>query len=472
MTSAQPVPAVRRSAWLSDVPIPTRPKWPAWSAVAIGAGVIAYVMATLYGIATGDPRMMGAIAVVPAIVFITAVMARALAKQDRDPTVVPLLLGAVSLKLLGSAVRFWTAYSIYDGGIDAGVYDKAGRGLAAQWRQLNFTYDIPGKLVGTNFVKLLTGVVYTVTPATEISGFLMFSWVGFLGFVLFWRAFRLAVPEGDSRKYALLVLLLPSLVYWPSSIGKEAWMMLALGITAYGAARVAIARTSSGLACILLGTAAIIGVRPHVAICLFAGLTALMLVVCTQWKRMQRPVVPMIALLVLFLAANVVVQQTKKYLGVESLTQEAVTRTLDEATRRSSQGGSEFTPVRVNNPIKFPLGFGTVFYRPFPIEVHNPQQLIASLEGLILLAATMLSWRSLASIPRRLRASPYLAYALAFIVAFVVAFSAFSNFGLLARQRTQVLPLYLVFLALPSLKQPARTALGNERAGAELGAAT
>ena len=32
------------------------------------------------------------------------------------------------------------------------------------------------------------------------------------------------------RRYALLVLFLPSLLFWPSSIGKEAWMTLALGL--------------------------------------------------------------------------------------------------------------------------------------------------------------------------------------------------------------------------------------------------
>jgi hypothetical protein len=100
--------------------------------------------------------------------------------------------------------------------------------------------------------------------------------------------------------------------------------------------------------------------------------------------------------------------------------------------------------------VKYPYAFATVFWRPFPTEVRKPQQMIAAAEALVLLVATLMSWRSIASIPRRLRASPYLAYALLFVLVFVYAFSAFSNFGLLARERTQVLPLYLVMLALPA----------------------
>ncbi|MDQ1519420.1 MAG: hypothetical protein QOI55_493, partial [Actinomycetota bacterium] len=51
--------------------------------------------------------------------------------------------------------------------------------------------------------------------------------------------------------------------------------------------------------------------------------------------------------------------------------------------------------------------------------------------------------------PQFARNYPLISYAVGFIVLFVIAFSAFSNFGILARQRTQVLPLYLVLLALP-----------------------
>jgi hypothetical protein len=41
------------------------------------------------------------------------------------------------------------------------------------------------------------------------------------------------------------------------------------------------------------------------------------------------------------------------------------------------------------------------------------------------------------------------AYAVAFTAMFVVAFSSFANFGLLARERVQLFPLYLVLLSVP-----------------------
>ena len=50
---------------------------------------------------------------------------------------------------------------------------------------------------------------------------------------------------------------------------------------------------------------------------------------------------------------------------------------------------------------------------------------------------------------RQMRDSPYVAYSVGIVLSFTYAFSAFSNFGILARQRVQVLPFFLVLLCIP-----------------------
>ena len=42
----------------------------------------------------------------------------------------------------------------------------------------------------------MTGIVYTVTGPSLIGGYLVFSWLGFWGLLLFFRAFQIAVPHG------------------------------------------------------------------------------------------------------------------------------------------------------------------------------------------------------------------------------------------------------------------------------------
>jgi hypothetical protein len=90
-----------------------------------------------------------------------------------------------------------------------------------------------------------------------------------------------------------------------------------------------------------------------------------------------------------------------------------------------------------------------VLYRPLPFEVHSPQELGTALEGTVLALLTIRAlpriWRAL----RRGRRLPYLMYCLGALLVFIIAFSGFSNFGILARERAVIQPLFLVFLALP-----------------------
>ena len=75
---------------------------------------------------------------------------------------------------------------------------------------------------------------------------------------------------------------------------------------------------------------------------------------------------------------------------------------------------------------------------------------MAASEGIILIILTWKSRKNLAGVFGGMRASPYIGYCVGYVVLFVIAFSAFSNFGLLARERTQVTPLFLVFFAVPT----------------------
>ena len=77
-------------------------------------------------------------------------------------------------------------------------------------------------------------------------------------------------------------------------------------------------------------------------------------------------------------------------------------------------------------------------------------RLFAADHFLALLALIALSWRRLRQLPRALLRMPYVTFAATYVVVFVYAFSVIGNFGILARQRTQMLPFLFVLLALPA----------------------
>ncbi|HUV10460.1 MAG TPA: hypothetical protein VMX12_05745, partial [Acidimicrobiia bacterium] len=214
----------------------------------------------------------------------------------------------------------------------------------------------------------------------------------------------------------------------------------------------------------VLGVTGITMVRPHMALILLAALLVALLVGRSETRSALTPVLRLASITVVLVITLVVVNQAAGFLGVESLDQETVSTTLSNTETQTGQGGSQFTPVRVNSPLDLPAATVTVLFRPFPFEADNAQTLATSVEGLLLAAFCALSWRRLASALRQLRSTPYLAFALVFVLVFVYAFSSFSNFGILARQRTQVLPFLFVLLALPPLTRrrsaPKQPALG------------
>jgi hypothetical protein len=206
----------------------------------------------------------------------------------------------------------------------------------------------------------------------------------------------------------------------------------------------------------ILGIGGVCVVRPHVGIAVFVGLGFALFAMCTQWRNLRRPVGPLVAGLLLVVAGLIVVQESKRFFGVGSLSSTVVTQQLSTTSKLTSQGGSSFSPVTVGtNPLKFPLAFATIFYRPLPIELHNTQGVIAGAESSLIFLFTAISWRSIAAIRKRWRTHPYVSYCIGFIIPFVVMFSVFSNFGILARERCQALPLLLVLLCLPPVKRPA-----------------
>jgi hypothetical protein len=147
---------------------------------------------------------------------------------------------------------------------------------------------------------------------------------------------------------------------------------------------------------------------------------------------------------VLVAFAAFLVNETKAFLHAESIS-DALAQTADQ----TAKGGSEFSPANFFTPFGAPLATFTVLFRPTIADAHNVQAFLAGLEGTFLLLLTLFRWRWVLAAIGSLRRQPYVAYAVAFTAMFVVAFSSFANFGLLARERVQLFPLYLVLLSVP-----------------------
>jgi hypothetical protein len=427
---------------------------PALPIVGAGYALLAtFVVVTLVVMETSSYDIWSALIVGPLLILVSLPILAREAQRQGSRSVFHLLVLALLLKLVGALLRYYADFEVYEGQTDALEYHEAGIQWAG-WLVAGEFHAHGQDLSGTGFIEVATGVLYAITRPTLLGGYLVYSWLAFWGLFFFYRAFVMAVPEGRSLSYAHLLFFLPSLIFWPSSIGKEAWMIFTLGLAAMGAAHVLRGTLWRGLVLSAGGLWLASMVRPHVAAMLALGVAVavgLMLVRSRSGTSLARRIVSVAALgvLGLFLLGS-----SERFLQERRVDTDAgVNVALTEVERRTAQGGSEFSATLVESVGQLPTAAVTVTFRPFPFEANNFQALLTSLESAALLALFVVRVRWVLSAVRSVFRQPYVALAIVFIVAFVIAYSSISNFGILARQRTQVLPFLLVLLAVPPKRQ-------------------
>jgi hypothetical protein len=119
---------------------------------------------------------------------------------------------------------------------------------------------------------------------------------------------------------------------------------------------------------------------------------------------------------------------------------------LADQREHTAQGGSEVTGEPATSPLQLPTATLRVLFRPLPNEASSPGMLLSSIEGLLLLGLSIWTLPTMWANRRIVRRTPYMIYSMAFTVAFIIAFSSIFNLGIIARQRSQVIPLLLVVL--------------------------
>lgn len=408
----------------------------------------AYLLIVIRAVASSSYDTWGGYVVAPFFFFAAApILRRMLKKVEPDRWIRNAVMIGLFAKLIGAYARFYTNEYLIGRG-DSIVYDRHGRLVAEEFRHFVFGGEayqnsIPD-LIGTEFIRFLVSIVYTVIGSTRIGGFVVFSFMSFWGLYLFYRAYAIAMPDGLRRRYAVLVFFLPSMVFWPSSVGKEAWMTTMLGLGAYGLARL-VTRQRFAYLMIAASVAGTGIVRPHVATIYLVGLgAALMLNRASGGAGKFKKI---LGLVFFAIVAGLLMRQLQSFFGLEEgLDAQAV---FDKTTARSSQGGSQFDANQPTSIADLPWAVVTVLFRPFLYEAGSAAGAFTALEGTVLLGMFFWNVPRLIRLPGMAIVRPYVGFVVAYVLVFVFAFSAVSNFGILARQRTQLLPIVVVVLTIP-----------------------
>ncbi|NJN84050.1 MAG: hypothetical protein HC802_18455, partial [Caldilineaceae bacterium] len=368
----------------------------------------------------------------------------------QDPMFPAILLTVAILARLGGAgARYWMVADLYNGASDAPGYFHEGQFLAQYFRVFDFsildTYQ--WRRSGSTHTVHLSALMYTFLPPSMVGGFIFFSAMAFAGSVFFYRAVCIVWPNQTHGAYLLLIFFMPSILFWPSSLGKDAWLLFASGLATYGWAVFMIQHRNSGLISILVSLSLAYYIRPHIAVFIAVAMGGSYMLHSLRGKKSVFSL--MLGAAFIFAAGFFLLQGGLNYIQADELSITEIQDFVAGQQESTFQGGSRYQPIDFFTPMGPIAGTVTVLFRPFPWEANSTAILLTSLETLLWVIIYWSRRRVFWQNVKQIRSNPMLSYAALYTMVMIFALVSLSNFGLLARQRVMLLPFFWIFFTGP-----------------------
>lgn len=227
--------------------------------------------------------------------------------------------------------------------------------------------------VGTHAVIAFTSIFSGPLGLSFLGVFLVFNIVGYIGLLAFAGALK-AVTWNKSRQWrllALVIILLPSVSFWSSAIGKDAISFMAMGLALWAS----IDLKKRGLL-MTFAVLAMLFVRPHMAGIMMIGLSvAFTLQAPVSWGR--RLLLGLVSVGV----AVAIIPFALQYAGVgQTADVDALVNYVETRQGYNQQGGGG---VDISS-MSLPMQMFTYMFRPLIFEARSIFQLAAAVDNIIL----------------------------------------------------------------------------------------
>jgi hypothetical protein len=333
----------------------------------------------------------------------------------RPAIVVPLYLWHTALGI------FYSSYVLTYGG-DAWEY----------YQHARFDYVQPN--LGTEFIAWITsvpvGLGFTYWPLA-----FLYNTAGCIGLIFFYTALEEATPaSGKSIFTTLLVLvcvLIPSLSFWTSGIGKDAPAFLAVGIFSWSVLAFGRRQMAAAAAVLIM-----LPVRPHVAALMVLSVAAGTLFVKELRGTVRFGIGAISAAAAAFAVPLALLSSgTARFSSIGAFISDR---------QEHNMGGGTSVDITTMNPA---IRLFSYLYRPLPHEASGFGQLAESIDNIVLVALTA------GGVFAILRAGPvriFRTYSISIfygLSCLVLLSQVTANLGLAARQKWMLVPaLMLVFV--------------------------
>ena len=326
---------------------------------------------------------------------------------------------------------------------DARAYDLLAVRITQHW---GGDFPLPFLPAGKEGYYYLLAGLYWLFGAHTVAGLVvnaMFS--AALVPLTFDTTRRLFGPAAAARVPALL-LVLPSMMLWPSQLIKEAPVLLLIAVAANGAARVTERLSFLPLAAVALSMSLLLTFRGHVALVLAGGLVAAIGLGRREVLGGVGTGLVMASLLVVLLSFGV------GYSGFDAagnsdLEQANVVRRDLAVSGRTGYDADVDISTSKQALSYLPRGLVSFALGPFPWQISGARQLPMLPDMFVWWALVPSLWRGFGEARRRIGRRVLVLVLPALTVACLVSL-AIGNFGTLVRERMQVVVLLVPLIAL------------------------
>ncbi len=263
------------------------------------------------------------------------------------------------------------------------------------------------------------------------------------------------------KEFSVVILFVPSVVFWGSGILKDSWTLGATGWLCYSFYKIFISKTNiiSNSISIIISAFILLSIKPYIFIALFPGC-----LIWGTWNKMLSiknnvlrfffmPAIFCVGIVAGVFVWSFISSGLGQYSSIDRMLQKTVDSSFDlkqDYYHGNSFDIGSFEPTFSGISSKFPIATFTGLFRPFLWESKNIVMILSGLENLItLFFVVFVFFNKPIENLKRLFSKPIVLFSLIFAIffSFSVALST-SNFGALVRLRIPQIPFLLSGLVI------------------------
>lgn len=309
---------------------------------------------------------------------------------------------------------------------------------------------------GTPAVLMINSVFIYGMSFSILGAFLVNNIFGFLGLLAFQGSLNFSTENKSRRvkQLATLIVLLPSISFWSSALGKDSISFMATGFALWAALKLEKRSVLMAFAIFMMFL-----VRPHMAGMLVIAL-AFSMVLSAKVSLVRRLIMGVAALLI----AAALVPFALQYAGVaDPSSAESVMEYMEGRQGHNMHGGGSVDIASMNSPMKL----FTYVFRPSIFEARNIFTLAAALDNLILLYLFIAGGYALIkNKSRKFTENRKFMWVYASLAWFVLAMTT-ANLGIAVRQKWMFAPM-LIFLLLSLIGKEKKKAVVADKPAVNL----